>query len=190
VFERVKFMDFLNVDQVLQMIDVEEHMAAAEFGCGVADFAVALAKKLKNGRIYALDIQEEKLSVVRSRLALEKLRNVTTMLRDLEDSKGSTLQDDFLDIVVIPNLLFHAKNKYGIIEEAVRIIKPGGKILIVDWLKRSPFNSRNHVISPDEVKNMAGKLGLFLEKEFAAGDYHYALLFTKDLLRKGFRNET
>ena len=123
--------DFLNIDNVLNELDLKENMIGAEFGCGSAIFTVALSKKLRNGKVYALDIQKEKLSALRGKLAIENITNVYTILCDLEAPKGSTLISNMLDVVLIPNVLFQAENKYVIIEEAKRVLKSGGQILIL-----------------------------------------------------------
>ncbi len=171
--------DFLKVDEVLNYLTIKEDMTAAEFGCGSADFTIALAKRLRNGKVYALDIQEEKLSFLKSKIALEKLNNVFTILGDLEEAHGSTLENNSQDIVLIPNVLFQAENKYAIMEEATRVLKSGGQLLVADWLKKVPFRPKDSLVSPDEVKKMADSLGFDLKKELAAGDYHYVLLFNK-----------
>ena len=182
--------DFLNVGNILQELDLKEDMIGAEFGCGSANFAIILAKKLKKGKVYALDIQEEKLSALNGKLAKEKIDNVYTILCDLEAKNGSTLVNNYLDLVLIPNVLFQAENKHAIIEEAKRILKPGGQILIIDWLpasaqgfgmakKSSSFSPKEGLANPLEVKKIAKDLGLILKKEFATGDYHYALIFIK-----------
>lgn len=171
--------DFLKLDEVLKELNIKEDMVAAEFGCGSAHFTIAIANRLKKGRVYALDIQEEKLSAVKGKLALEKINNVFLILCDLEANKGSTLPDNAVDIVLIPNVLFQAEDKYAIVNEAKRILKSGGQLLIIDWLKSIPSTPKTGVVSPDEIKKMADSLGLSFKKEFQAGDYHFALLFTK-----------
>ncbi len=171
--------DFLKVGEILNQLDLKESMLAAEFGCGSAMFAIALAKKLKRGVVYALDIQEEKLSALKGKLSIEKINNVKTILCDLEANKGSTLKDNSLDVVLIPNVLFQSENKAAIMKEAKRVLKPAGELLVIDWLKKTHFNQKENLVSPDEVKKIAEIIGFSLKKEFAAGDYHYALLFLK-----------
>lgn len=171
--------DFLSVDEVLGNIDLREDMWGAEFGCGSAMFAISLAKKLKKGKVYALDIQEEKLSALKGKMAMEKVKNITTILCDLEAPRGSALPDNALDIVLIPNVLFQAENKYAMIEESKRVLKPGGQLLVVDWAKEGPYSPKEGMVSPDAMKSIAVSLGLALAKEFSAGDYHYGLLFDK-----------
>ncbi len=171
--------DFLKVDEVLNNLDLKEDMVVAEFGCGSAVFALYLAKKLSKGRVYALDIQEEKLSALKGKASLEKVNNIFTVHCDLEATKGSNLQGGSLDIVLIPNVLFQSENKYAIMEEAKRVLKSGGQLLVIDWLKQGAGSPKHGLASPDEVKKMAGLLGFSLKKEFAVGDFHYSLIFIK-----------
>ena len=171
--------EILNVQEVLNYLDLKDTMSAVEFGCGAADFSLALAKKLDKGKVYALDIQEEKLSAIKGKAALQKVSNITTILCDLESYQGSTLVDDSQDIVLIPNVLFQAENKHGIILEGIRILKSGGQLLILDWLANAPFGPKENLALPNQMKKIAGEFDLQLKKEFAAGDYHYGLLFIK-----------
>ena len=170
---------FLNPEEVFKNLELKENMAAAEFGCGTGVFAITLAKKLKAGRVYGLDVQEEKLSALQSRAKLEKISNIETILCDLEKPQGSTIPADSLDLVLVTNMLFQAENKEAVMEEAKRVAKPEGKILVIDWLKPAPFGPKEGLILPDQVKKIAEKLELKLKKEFPAGEYHYGLIFTK-----------
>jgi ubiquinone/menaquinone biosynthesis C-methylase UbiE len=171
--------DFLNVEEVLSQVDIKPDIMAIEFGCGSALFTVTLAKKLSKGKVYAVDIQEEKLSALKGRLAIERISNVSTIHCDLEVKNATGLPNNSLDLVLIPNVLFQSENKGDIILEGERILKSGGQLLIIDWLKKGPFSPSSGMVSPDEMKSIAKNQGLSFKKEFAAGDYHYALLFTK-----------
>jgi len=170
--------DFLNVEEALIHLDVRENMTAAEFGCGSAAFALALAQKLDKGRVYALDVQEEKLSALKGKVTQQKIGNVFTILCDLEEKNGSTLQDESLDIVLLPNILFQAENKSAIIEEAKRVLKKGGQLLVIEWIKKSAFGPEK-ITKPEEIKKISEELGLSLKKDFGSGNYHYGILFIK-----------
>ena len=170
---------FLNPEKVLDELDLKEGEIAAEFGCGSGGFTIPLAKRLEGGRVYALDIQEEALSALKGKAELEGLANIEIRRCDLEAPEGSTLPANSLDLVLIPNVLFQVDDKEQVLKEAKRILKEGGKILIVDWLPKAPFGPKEDRISPDDLKKIAKSLNLKLEKEFKAGKYHYGLIFSK-----------
>ena len=170
---------FLNPEKVLDEFYLKKDMTAAEFGCGSGMFAILLAKRLNQGRVYGLDVQEEKLSALKNRALAENLKNLITICCDLEEKNGSTLHKNFADIVLIPNVLFQSEDKYAIIKESKRILKQGGQLLVLDWQKASPLALRQLAISPEEIKKMAQDAELTLKKEFLAGQHHFALLFSK-----------
>jgi len=138
-----------------------------------------LAKRLDQGLVYAIDIQESPLSALKSRTLLENIINIKIIRSDLEEPKGSTLTTDSLDLVLIPNVLFQVKDKSAIISEAERILKSKGKLVVIDWLLKASQGPEKGRVSPEEVKKITEPIGLKLEKEFEAGKYHYGLVFVK-----------
>lgn len=175
-------MDFLNPEQVLNQLELANSMMAADFGCGVGGWAIPLANKLKDGRVYAIDIQEDALSALKMRADMAKVNNIKPVKADLEGGlkgPGSLIQNNLLDLVLMTNLLFQAKNKKTIIGEAKRILRPGGQLLVVDWKLEAKMGPEGGRISPSEVKELAKSLDFVLDREIEAGSHHYGLLFRK-----------
>jgi len=170
---------FLNPEEILDGFKLSPEMVAAEFGCGSGGFAIPLAKKLDEGLVYAIDIQESPLSALKSRALLENIVNIKIVRSDLEKPKGSTLNPDSLNLVFIPNVLFQIKDKGAIISEAERVLKKKGKLVIIDWLPKASQGPEKGRVSPEKAKDMAKDSGFKLEKEFEAGKYHYGLVFIK-----------
>jgi ubiquinone/menaquinone biosynthesis C-methylase UbiE len=169
---------FLNPNEVLNQLEIKEDMIAADFGSGSGGWAIPLAKRLKKGKVYAIDVQEEMLSALKGKAEIENIFNIELKKADLE--KGSEIKENILDLVLITNLLFQVKNKEGIIAEAKRVLKRGGEILIVDWREDSSLGPKEGRVSPKNVKEIAKKQGFTLKKEFKAGIYHWGLIFTKE----------
>jgi len=170
---------FLNPKEVLKQLELEKNMVACDFGCGSGGWALPLAKILEEGKVYAIDILEDPLSALKGKAQLEKISNVETIRSDVEKKNGSTLPEASSDLVLITNLLFQVGNKKQVLSEAKKILKSGGKILIVDWLEKTPLGPKEGRVSPEEVKKIAKELGLKLEKKFKAGIYHWGLIFEK-----------
>ncbi|MBL7156437.1 MAG: methyltransferase domain-containing protein [Candidatus Pacebacteria bacterium] len=174
-------MNFLDPSKILDEIGIKENMLVAEFGCGSGNFAILLAQRIPEGVIYALDVQKQVLSALEGRAKQQGLTNIKTIHCDLERKNGSGLNSNFLDLVLMPNVLFQAENKKEMLEEGVRILKKNGQILIIDWKKNTSVGPKQGKISKDEVKKIAKELGLELEKEFDSGIFHYVLLFSKKI---------
>lgn len=170
---------FLNPNEILGQIQIRKDMVAAEFGSGSGLFSILLAKKLERGKVYAIDIQEAPISALKSRASLENVLNIQIIRSDLEKPNGSTLPDDFLDLVLIPNLLFQVGNKNAILLEANRVLKREGVLVVIDWLPEASQGPEKGRISPQEVKKIVKEMGLKVRKEFKAGVYHWGLIFEK-----------
>ncbi len=169
---------FLNPNEVLKQLNLKESMVACDFGSGSGGWVIPLAKKLDGGKVYAIDILEESLSALRAKTKLEKIVNVETILADVE--KGAKLLfDESCDLVLMTNLLFECEDKKSVLEEGKRLLKKGGRILVVDWKKDAPLGPKEGRVSPEELKEIALDLDLRIEKEFDAGIYHYGLILVK-----------
>ena len=56
-------MIFLNPQQIINNLSfLDPHMVACDIGSGSGGWTIPLAKKLDNGKVYAVDIKEEALS--------------------------------------------------------------------------------------------------------------------------------
>lgn len=169
--------NFLNPKKVLDQLELDKEMTAVDLGCGSGSWVLPLAEKLEDGQVAAIDILEEPLSALEGKAKQENLSNIKTILADVE--KDSKLDDESSDLVLITNLLFEIDDKKKVLNEAKRILKPGGKILVVDWKPDVPFGPKEGRISLNEIKKLFEKSGLKFEKELDSGAYHFALLFEK-----------
>lgn len=171
--------NFLNPQKVLEEFELKSTMTAADFGCGSGGWVIPLARKLEDGVVYAIDILDEPLSFLEAKLEFDKIRNVKLIKANVEKKKGSTLPDSFVDLVLMTNLLFQCKHKKDVLLEGKRILKQGGMILIVDWIKDNPLTKEIEYVSFDEIKKIAKELDLKVQKEFEAGSYHKGLTLIK-----------
>ncbi len=192
---------FLRPEEVLKQLNLKEDIIAADFGSGSGGWALPLAKILKEGEVYAIDILEEPLSALKSRAEILGIVNIKTIRSDLETKKGSKIKDNHLDLVLMTNLLFEIEDKREVLTEGKRVLKKGGKILVVDWKKDSSLGPKEGRVSASEVEKIAEEIGLKLEKpstraklgagpvphrnkvsgagEFEASAYHWGLILKK-----------
>jgi ubiquinone/menaquinone biosynthesis C-methylase UbiE len=169
--------NFLNPNEILAKLNLQKSQIAADFGCGSGGWAIPLAHFLSEGKVYAIDLIKGPLSALESRAKMEGLMNIQTMIANVE--KGVKIIPNSCDLVLMTNVLFQCENKKGVLEEGKKILKPGGKILFVDWKKSANFGPRQRAILPEEIKAIASEIGLAVEKEFEAGIYHYGLILVK-----------
>jgi ubiquinone/menaquinone biosynthesis C-methylase UbiE len=165
---------FLNPEKILEKLNLNKKMVAADFGCGSGGWAIPLAKKVK--WVFAIDLLEESLSALRGRMKMEKLSNIDPLRANVEER--TTLLSESCDLVLMTNLLFQVDDMRKVFEEAKRVLKKEGKILVVDWKENAEVGPEKRV-SVEKVKEIAKEAGLKLKGEFEAGIYHFGLIFSK-----------
>ncbi len=172
-------ISFLEPEKIISQLELKPDYHVAEFGCGPGGFVIPLARKLFKGMVYALDIQEEALSALTGRARAEGLNNIRKIRCDLEEPKGSRIQDNLMDLVVVSNILFQSEHKEAMLKEAKRILKPKGQMLIVDWKKDSPFGPVEGRVELEDIKAILIRLELKQKKELEAGTYHWGVVLEK-----------
>ncbi len=165
---------------ILDQLDIRDNMTIADFGCGHGYFSLPLAKRVSQGKVYALDVLEEALQAVKSRAEIEKISNIETVRANLEVAGGSKLADQSVDLVILANILFQSQKKEEVLKEAERVLKKSGQLVIVDWLAGSSLAPKEGwFISKEEACQLAESQGLSLVKELTMDNQHYGIYFKK-----------
>ncbi|TRZ79861.1 class I SAM-dependent methyltransferase [bacterium] len=173
---------FLNPEKLLKDLKIiEPGFVVADFGCGAGYFSLPLAALVgKEGVVNAVDVLENVLKVILSRAKAAGHFNLKTIHANLEKENGSNLSNSSQDAVFMANVLFQSQQKEAIIDEAVRITKINGYIVIIDWLPDSYFKTdQGWRIEPEKLKQILEKKKLKFNQEFQPDDYHYGLIYQK-----------
>ena len=173
----------LDAYAILKKLQIKERMKIADFGCGAYGHFIFPAAKMigPKGEVYAVDILKPALESVAKRAKQDNLTQVKTIWSDIEIFGATKIETESLDVGMIINNLFIAKKRAELIRECLRLVKKGGKLLIIEWENvASPFGPPAEArVKADSLKKAAEKLGLKLLESFSAGQFHYGLIFEK-----------
>ncbi len=169
---------FLDPQIILKKLKLKSDLTAVDFGSGSGGWAIPLAEQLEDGKVVAVDILEEPLSVLRAEMKRRNLNNIEVVKSDIEGPEGSKMASESCDLVLITNLLFQTEDKEAVLKEAERVLREKGRILIVDWLPDLSFGPKKGVEAKD-VKRLAEKFSLKAKKEFKASSHHWAMILEK-----------
>lgn len=176
--------DVLDPPALLQRAGVTVGMKVADMGAGrEGSFTIAAAKLVSAaGQVYSLDVVKGVLEIIKGLATQAGVNNVTTVWTDLE-MYGATeaVADGSIDIGILANTIYQSEQKQMMMEECLRMIKPGGKLLVVEWkpvetIMGPPVEQR---LSPMQMKELAEKGKLTLLEEFEAGEYHWGQIYQK-----------
>lgn len=125
---------FLEPEKIVPFFGLKPGDHVADFGVGHGYFTIPLARAAGgDGKVYAIDIQQSALDVIRAKANQEHLLNIEYVWADLDAVRGSRLKDQFCDFVLIANILFQVENKLGLMQEAYRVLRQGGRMAMVEW---------------------------------------------------------
>jgi ubiquinone/menaquinone biosynthesis C-methylase UbiE len=163
----------------LAKLGLSAGMKVVDLGAGSGFYSIAAARIVgPGGRVYAVDVQKDLLDRIRANGASEGLRNIEVVWGNAEKIGGTKLREAIADRVVASNILFQIEQPDEFALEIKRLLKPGGKVMVIDWSEISPIGPKN-VFPSMKAQTLFENSGFKPEQSFAAGDHHYGLVFTR-----------
>lgn len=162
----------------LKAFGLKEDDIVADLGAGTGYYSVAAGQIATRGKVYAVEINKDFLSTVKNKATEAHLKNVEILLGDVEKIGGTKIGDGVVSAVIASNILFQVGNKDIFIEEIKRILKPKGRVLLVDWAEASVMRTIA-VVPKNKAREMFEGKGFILEREVNAGEHHYGMIFIK-----------
>lgn len=176
-FKSMHFSDPLT--NVLQL-GLREGMKVADLGTGTGHYAHAAARIVgPEGKVYAIDVQEDMLHHMKDLRTGMHARNIEVVWGNIEKPGGTKLRDHVLDAAILSNTLFQLEHRGNALKEIMRILKPGGRLLVVDWAGsyKGIGPAAHHVISEHTAEDLCIGSGFHKVKDFRAGPHHYGIVF-------------
>lgn len=175
--------ELLDAGEILKdILQLKRGEMVGDLGAGGGLFLLESARLVGDvGQVYAVDVVKNILSEIESKARLSGLNNIKTIWSNLEIVGATKINEASLDANILVNVLYQSKKHYEILAEAARLLKSGGRLLIVDWAKNelSFGPPPEMIIEPQKIIEICKQLDLNLVKEFKAGRYHFGLLLTK-----------
>lgn len=175
-------MAFSDPQKNIEQFGLQDGVLVADLGAGAGAYTVAAALAVAPlGRVYAVEVQKEYLSKIKDVVSEAGLSNVDVLWGDIERSGKTKIGDRVVDAVIVANVLFQVEDKDGMTAEVKRILKPGGRVLLVDW--KDSFDGMgphsDEIISYDTAKKVFEDAGFIFVKDIDAGDNHYGFVMKK-----------
>lgn len=174
-------MSFADPKTNIEHLMIGEEMKVADIGAGSGAYTFAAAEIAHGGKVYAVDVQKDLLTKLKTEGVKRRLHNIETIWADVDEPRGTRLADNSLDRAIISNLLFQIENKEGLVKEAARIVRPKGRVMVIDWT--DSFGGlgpqAKDVVTANSARALFERAGLRLLKEFNAGDHHWGIIFEK-----------
>lgn len=164
----------------LKQFGLREDMLVADLGAGTGFYTIAAAEIVTFGKVYAIEIIKDYITTIKDKALQLKLNNIECFWGNIEKIGGTKLKDNIIDRVIVSNVLFQVENIDGFVLEIKRILKDGGKVLLIDWMDVSSAGpSAEKCISKEKALEIFNKKGFTYERDVDAGEHHYGMILIK-----------
>ena len=157
---------------VVMALGLKPTDAVADIGAGTGYFARRFA--MHAAKVYAVDIDEKLLAQVRSQAP----PNLETVLAAPDDPR---LPERSVDLIFFCDVLHHIDNRSAYYPKLVKALKPGGRIVVVDFYKKErPVGPPPDMkLTDQDVIAEFQNAGFKLSKRLDVLPYQYFLFFEK-----------
>lgn len=163
---------FANIDseKLFKEIRLKEGDVFLDLACGSGDYSIATSRITgANGKIYALDLWEEGIEIVKKKASEKGIENIIAQV--LDAGTGLPIEDKAIDVCLIASA-FHdlllTKVADGIMKEIIRVLKSQGILGIVEY---------KTMVTPGELEQIVIPYGLKKELTTEIGSSHYLSVF-------------
>ncbi len=168
---------------VCKRLKLGEEQVFADLGCGALGHFVFPAAEIvgPSGKVYAVDIDKTALHAIERAAKNAHRFQISVIWSDIDIVGATRIPQGTVDLTLIANNLYLSGDRHGLVAEAIRLTKPGGRICVIEWKIGQrpigpPADSR---MSEDEAKTYFENTECVFAERFDAGDEHYALVFMK-----------
>jgi ubiquinone/menaquinone biosynthesis C-methylase UbiE len=141
---------------ILRALDLKNGDSAADVGAGGGYYAARLSPMVgPKGRVFAVEVRESSLTLLKQRAAADHLDNVVVVQGE---ANNPHLEAGSLDAVLIVDAYHEMKEYEAILEQIQRALKPGGRLVIADYSDRPArsepreVQTKKHFLLPELVR--------------------------------------
>jgi ubiquinone/menaquinone biosynthesis C-methylase UbiE len=143
-------------DRVIAALNLKSGQIVADIGAGTGYFSVRLAKSKASPKVYAADIEPSMVSYLRERAAKEGLNNVIAV----QAAADRPNLPESVDMILIVDTYHHIGDREAYFRTLAKSIKPGGRVVIIDFKPDSPEGPPKEFRFPlEQFKSEMGKAG-------------------------------
>jgi ubiquinone/menaquinone biosynthesis C-methylase UbiE len=121
---------------MVDALGLKPGMAVADIGCGSGVITLMMAAKVgETGKVFAVDIQQEMLDLLGDKLNRANATNVQLVLAK---EKSPQLKPATVDLALMVDVYHELAFPYEVLLELSKAMKPGGRIVLVEFRREDP----------------------------------------------------
>ena len=169
-----------NVSNLIQNMRIESNDKIADIGAGSGYHVIRMAPLAKNGVVYAVDIQSKMLEVIKSKIELSKIKNITTILGS---EKSIQLPKNSIDKILMVDVYHEFNFPKEMIRTIKNALKPNGELFLIEYRgedPRVPIKKIHKMSEKQAVKEMEAA-GFTLRENISNLPWQHCMIFIKNI---------
>jgi SAM-dependent methyltransferase len=130
-----------------------------DYGAGTGVYTIAITKALPRGRVIAVEALPQLADALRAKITPD----LADRLEVVETGDNAVpAPDGAADRVVMVDVLHHLYDQPGALTEVLRLLRPGGLFVVVDWgdCARPIGPPADHVLGLAAARDVIARMGL------------------------------
>jgi len=175
-------MALLDVKAILEALDVAPGAHVADLAAGrTGHFVLPLSRVVGlEGRVYGVDLMPEVVAALEGHRAHNGLTQLVPLWGNVERHGGVQIDEQSLDLALLINALGSMKEREVAALETVRLMKPKGRIVVIDWLgsAKHPLAKLARSVPAEHVDAIFDHVGCQKCGEFRPSAWHYGRVYS------------
>ncbi len=153
-----KWMAYQGI-KFLKDIGMKSNQVVLDFGCKHGTYTIPAAIVVgENGKVYAIDKNKDALNKLSNKAVKKELKNIE--LISLTDQINIFISNDFVDMILLFDVLHLVKNREQLLTDLYRILKPLGILSVYPKHHKEDMH-----MNLNEVKEEIEEIGFCFEKK-------------------------
>jgi len=166
--------------KLIDALKLKPGQQVCDFGCGNGFYAIRIAPSLGvQGKVYAVDIQQEMLDLLEQRCKARGVNNVLPVLATEEDSG---LPSDQLDWLLMVDVYHELSDPGKVLGEIRKSLNPRGRIALVEYREEDltvPIKPLHKMSQSQAMKELTAN-GFKLVGQFDGLPWQHVFFFARD----------
>ncbi len=166
--------------EMLKALEIRPGQTVCDMGCGNGFYTLQLAKRVgEKGRVLAVDIQPEMLTLLKARAARARLKNIEPILGTQIDPKLPAGKVDLILLVDVYHEFSYPEHMLKAMRES---LAPKGRIALVEFRLEDPTVPIKllHKMSKKQIMKEVPPNGYKLVKEYDKLPWQHVMFFERD----------
>lgn len=160
-------------EKILRDFQIVQSDVVLDLGAGTGYFTLPAARMTEK-EVFALDVEPRMLDMLKEKVVQAKVTNVRLLQGETENIP---LEGQTVDKIIASFILHETRNLTKTLHEIKRVLKTGGRMLVIEWEKRQteegpPLKER---LAVEELQKAIRGAGLEIEKTLRENGKHYLL---------------